>query len=263
MDRTTDLSHYGVKGMKWGVRKARATGDRRGAGGRGSYQIHPDGKIEITRGAEISRVVRNTNGFFGGVGRGWDNGLPVYASFLPNDTAKYEHFFGRSKSLFVKEASTVLKLTPKNKLVAPGPKEASKIFYDLAKNDPEFRAGLENGLTGLARINLKNAIDNPDSQKAYGTYAIALDAGNYTERFQGTNQKYFDAVKRAGYNMLLDPSDASMDFDAPVIILDGKASLELTTQYIVDKHSQEKVRDIVKTIPYEIGNSYLERLGYA
>ena len=258
-----ELLHYGVKGMKWGVRKDRSSSGSSTSSERGTYKIHPDGKIEINPGVEISRVVRNTNGLFGGTGRDWASSHPVYAAFLPGDKAQYEHFFGRSKSLLVKEASTVLKLTPKEKLTAPGPKEAASIFYDLARKDPEFRQGLESGLNGFARRQLKSNIENPTSKRAHSDYALALDSANYSERFKGTNQKYFEALKKAGYNSLLDPSDAYGGFDAPIIVLDGKKSLELKHQYAVDKVSQERVRQAVKSTQYELGKTYLEKLGYA
>lgn len=251
---SSSLLHYGVKGMKWGVRKERPSS---GTG----WSVDSAGRIEISPGTPISRVVRNHKGLFGGTGGGWDSGGPVYAAFKPVDTAGYAHFFGRSKSLLVKEASTVQKLIPTKKLLAPGPKESASIFFKTVSSDPEALESLKKNLHGVARMQLSAAIKDPTSPEAYNVYALALDAGNYSKD-RSMNQKYYEALKKSGYNMLLDPSDAMGGFDAPIIVLDGKKSLKLKSQTIVDKNSQKSVRLAYKSESRKAGASYLEKLGY-
>jgi hypothetical protein len=265
---TTDefLAHHGVKGMKWGVRKAESSArlgrDSKIVESGKGWTVDDEGRVTISKGATISRVVRGTAGLFGGAGNDWQSGKPVYAAFKPVDINDYEHFFGRSKSLFTKEASTVVKLTPKSTLRAPGPKEATALYFQTAKENPEALKDLQGLLHGVAKFNLNKALDDPSTQTAYDVYSIALDAGNYSKSKTSLNKHYFDKLGKSGYNMLVDPSDAGTDFDAPIIVLDGKKSLDYKGQHIVDKVSQESARKLYNSHHAEEGKRYLQKLGY-
>lgn len=250
------LEHHGVKGMRWGVRKNDQTSSQP------DWSISDTGEINIKKGATLSRIVRNHNGLFGGKGVALDSGQPIYASFKPNDMAAYEHFFGRGKSLLVRDASAVLKLEAKTNLKAPGPKEAVLLYLDVIKNDPIAQKMFYDKKDGFStKKQMDKVFSKPDGRDAYEVYTNALDSGNYNEKFKSLNAKYFEAVKKAGYNMLLDPADASSEFDAPVMILDGKKSLGLKSQHVVDKLSAHNARLEYKQTQIKSGKAYLESLG--
>lgn len=252
------LAHHGVLGMKWGIRKDRLSSTRESA----DWTISKTGEISIKKGATLSRVVRNHSGLFGGKGSELKTGQLIYAAFKSKDIAAYEHFFGRSKSFLVKNASTVLKLQATEPLKAPGPKEATKLYFDMIKTDPEAYKTLRDNVHGLAKIQMGKALADPSGKEAYNLYTIALDSGNYNSKLQAVNLKYYSAVKKAGYNMLLDSSDASSEFDAPVIVLDGGKSLTVKSKYFVDKVSSENARLAFKQSQIDNGKTYLEKLGY-
>jgi hypothetical protein len=257
------LSHHGVKGQKWGVRKEESpTGSIQSASGKG-WTIASDGSIEISRGATISRVVRNTKGLLGGEGASLDSGKPIYAAFKPIDAATYENMLGRRKSLLVKNASNVLQLTPKSKLRSPGPKESMGLYFDTLRSDPKVAGQVRESISPMLRARFDKALSGKGNKgEDYFVYSTAYDSGNYKESLSGVNKAYHDRVKSKGFNMIVDPSDASLGVaDAPIIILDGR-SVELKSQYFVDKASSMRAKDAFNTEAAKAGKTYLEKLGY-
>lgn len=86
------LAHYGVKGMKWGVRKQRASTPVVSRSSPRDLKPNSDGSIDIPRGAHIQRVV---NGKRLLSKAGLDIGeTHTYASFTKGDNLRYESNFG-------------------------------------------------------------------------------------------------------------------------------------------------------------------------
>ena len=252
------LEHAGVKGMKWGVRKSDKSIVESGKG----WSISNDGEINLDKGAIISRVVRNNNGMFGGRGHELDSGRPLYASFKPVDTVAYEHFFGSAKGMFVKEASAVVKFRVSEPIKVPGPKKATELFFDMVNKDPEAKKLLKSNLTGMVKFRLDKTLTEPDSRAGYNLYTAALDSGNYNAKLKPLSDKYYAKVQKAGYNALLDSSDAAFGFDAPIIVLNAKQSLTTEARYVVDKLSANNARLSYRKEAAAAGKTYLERLGY-
>lgn len=254
------LEHAGVKGMKWGQRKA----DLPIAVGSG-WTIKSDGSVDIDKGTNIQRVVRGHAGLFGGVGEDFGGADSMYASFTPRDNAQYEHFFGRKKGLLVKEASRVLTFETNVSLKAPPPKESAKEYLQMLREDPKLLASVNKGLSGFAKINLARAMQNPETSSAMDIYSIAYDAGNYNPKMQGVNKAFHARLGKKGYNMVIDASDALAEFQAPVVIFNAKQNVALKSQKIVDQISQEVVRKEVQAQNQNSatqGRAIMEALGY-
>lgn len=250
------LEHYGKKGMKWGVRKEKAHSSGPG------WTIHADGSIDIKAGAKIQRVVRGHAGLMGGVGQDFGTADAMYASFTALDNTSYEHGFGRKKGLFVKEASRVLTFSPKVPLKSPPPKLAAKTYLELLKRNPESHAIVKDNLGGMTKLMLKKAIENPESDNAQLVYGYAYDMGNYNPKALAVNQRFTKELGKKGYNMLMDPVDSATEFNAPVVVFNAKSNVELVSQRIVDKVSQEVVRKQYNSQIQTAGRSIMETLGY-
>lgn len=255
--RTNELVHHGVKGMKWGVRKDRTPGIAREGP---NYQLFKDGSIRLEKGAIVQRIVRKHSSLIGGSASdlGVQNGM--YASFLPSDKHLYEHGFGRSKGLLVKEASQVLTFTVKSPLKSPGVLEARDLYFDMLRNDPELHEKVKRSIRG---INIDKVMSGDNESAKNELYSTAYDAGNYNSKLSGVNHKYTSILKKKGYNMLMDPADSlNGEFDAPIVILDSSKSVELSSRRIVDKESQKRVRKLVRDdVRISKGKTFLSELG--
>lgn len=260
-----ELIHYGVKGMKWGVRKERTSAGtgRTSAGiaqeGPG-YRLYKDGSIRLDKGAVVQRVVRKHSGLIGGPASDLGGHGGMYASFLPSDKHLYEHGFGRSKSLLVKEASQVLSFSVKTSLKSPGVREARDLYFDMLQKDPELHAKVKAAVRGM---NVDKVMSGTDESAKNELYTIAYDAGNYNSKLSGVNDKYVSTLKKKGYNMLMDPADSlNGEFNAPIVILDAGKNVELSSRRIVDKESQKKVRQqVLEDIRTSKGKTFLSELG--
>lgn len=258
------LMHHGVKGMKWGVRKERSSSSNKPAMQKGSkWQINADGSIDMEAGAQIQRVVRNHKGALGGKASEFGLETGMYASFTPEDNASYEHGFGRKKSITVKEASNVVKFTAQKPLHSPSPAEASKIYLDMLRENPELQNQVRSNLHGLAKKKLDTVLSRDDPKANHDMYSIMYDAGNYSTGMAGVNKQYISHLQKKGYNMILDPSDAGMGFHAPVVIFGSQKNLKVTSRYVVDKSSQKKVSKLVREQwKTQAGKDILHELGY-
>lgn len=263
-----ELKHYGVKGMKWGVRR---TPEQLGKSSRRSqtkpknlidsgdkWSISSDGSITIKPGASIQRVVRKHKGAFGGTSDDLGVEGAMYASFTPKDKYGYEHFFGRRKSLLVKEASQVLTFKATKELRSPSPEEAISVYLDVLNKNPDLKKKVRSVIRNYDYENLQ-----PKSAEALEAYAVAYDSGNYNKKLAGVNAEFHKAILSRGYNMLLDNSDAGYEFQAPVVILDAPGSLTLSSRRIVDKASAHKVRLLYKEqTKVDKGKNYVAKMGY-
>lgn len=259
------LSHYGVKGMKWGVRKERPTSvptKRIGS----KLEPNADGSIDIPKGALIQRVVNGKRLLSkAGVDIG-DN--HTYASFTDRDNLRYESNFGIHKNLLVKEASRVLSLRVKEPLKAPTPGETSRIFYDGLKKNPEAlkaaQVYLKKAPLGDPK-SLERALKNPSSKEAYGLFGLLFDSANYDTKLSPINSGFVSNLKSKGFNTILDPSDSVWGgtYDAPIVIFGGKKNIEVAAEREVTKYSGREVASILKERDkIESGKSLMQRLGY-
>lgn len=252
-----ELIHYGVKGMKWGVRKDRTPGIAQEGPG---YQLFKDGSIRLSRDAQIQRVVRKHTGLIGGAASDLGVQGGMYASFLPSDKHLYEHGFGRSKSLLVKEASQVLTFSPKTPLKSPGVLEARDLYFEMLRSNPDLHEKVKSSIRGM---NVDKIMSGTNESAKNELYATAYDAANYNSKLSGVNEKYASILKSKGYNMLMDPADSLRgEFNAPVVILDPGKNVELSSRRIVDKESQKKVaKQVREDLRTSKGKTFLSELG--
>lgn len=256
------LAHYGVVGMKWGVRKVRV-GDEQITSVKRNLSPNADGSIDIPKGSIVQRVV-NSKGLARKAGVDLNDG-PTYASFTKGDNLRYESYFGATKGLFVSESSRVLKLTAKVDLKAPTPKATAAMYFQNLKDNPAQRETVRNTvdkqLFGSA-AKFDKALRNPGAKDSFLLYSQMYDIGNYNQKFDGINSSFHDVVKKAGFNTILDPSDSSIAFDAPIVILEGRKSLAVTGKTVVTKESSKKVAKLAEEQEIlDEGKMLLQRLG--
>ena len=263
MDQT-ELRHYGVKGMKWGVRKAPETGSISGLGRDTPHTISKDGAITIPKGATVQRMVSGKTLFNSGPGLAINDHV-TYAAFKGNDKLAYESNFGFTKNLLVKESSRVVTLKAKQPLKAPSQLRASEIFFESLKNDPKamsaMRSHMDEALTYDSKV-LDRALLNPRSKEALDVFGESFDGSSYNKKLKGINNTFIERLKKDGYNMIVDPSDSDFGgiYNAPIAIFNGKDNLEVASQRTVDKASKVLVKDAIKQADkIDKGKNYVDQ----
>ena len=244
------LSHYGVKGMKWGVRndhvreyKEVATKDtanniakrqmanvnmvRYMAKGRGIqerqkfdetwYNSLSTGKEYLDKGHDLSRVVK-------GVDKNALSGGYMYVSQLKSDhdmyTATIPAFtngFKAGKKQY--HSAYQVSLETKKKLSMPSPKERVDTFIETLQT--------KDGKQWLADNGYKGEIDELNAKQVGLKYYQKFNkyAGNKDVKF---NNVYFDTVKAKGYDALIDDNDAGIWSKKPTILLNPKGTVKIT-----------------------------------
>lgn len=243
------LAHYGVKGMKWGVRqdqhrtyseKATTTSDNviKRAGSTvqmtryfatgGSlkkqqkyteewYDSLDTGKAFIEKGATMNRIVRGVD----------DRALSgrLYVSTLESDHEMYKAVIPAVQKKFAfgqKEYHSVyqVELEAKKKLSMPSEKERIDIFIDTIKT-PE-------GRKWMADSGYKDQINELNAKE------MGLSAYKKFNKVAGNQELkitdvYFDKVKAKGYEAILDDNDAGVWSKSPTILLSPKSTVRVTS----------------------------------
>lgn len=265
------LEHFGIKGMRWGVRRFQNKDGTLTQKGKERYSdaddktfvpkgvsIKSDGSISVSKGTTLQRLVN-------------DKSLPLrditYASVLEYDNAKYVKYIG-GKGLFGGGRDKVLSLKPKEDLKAPSVDEATKIMVDMLKNDSKFR----NNFTNLAGQHgsdkeLRRMLDNPTGSDAKAWYYELNVAMTFSPDFDPsaplTQKAFKEALQSKGYNMLRDENDFQSGLTkAPVIILDPQKTLEVTSVSNITDELRKKSKETVKQYN-ALGKKWVEEHVYS
>lgn len=249
MNNDDFLAHYGVKGMKWGVRKEHyrsysddgSRSSRRLSATRyqakvnmGRYyitgatlkkQIKFDdewynnlstGKEYIRKGTTLKRVVRGVD----------ENALSgrLYVAKNKHDAEMYKatipYIQSRGKAGSHKYHTVYqMEMKTKRKLSMPSEKERVDTFIEQL-NTPGGKQWLrDNGY--------KKEIDELNAKQVGLRYYQHFNkyAGNQAVKF---NDQYFNAIKKKGYNAILDDNDAGIWSREPTILLSPKGDVKIT-----------------------------------
>jgi hypothetical protein len=234
------LVHYGIVGMKWGIRKketpeAKAARkaerklhnkelsevlDRRmkKSFGKGmtedEYQRLSDKGREFAKGTELRRIVSGKN----------KDAIDRYVSTNQQDFYNYRIGLGR-KFLGMGERHEVT-LKAMKKLSSPSAKERVDAFVDLMDKPSII---LANGKTTTGRELLK--------KNGYGRDARKLDSQRLGLKYYNDflsnqylnspiNTAYFKEISRRGYNSLIDDNDAGVLAREPLILLNPRGDVK-------------------------------------
>lgn len=242
------LEHYGVKGMKWGVRKdhhreykesATRTNDGilRRAGSTAAmttyfaagakvkkqqkyteewYDKLKDGKDYIEKGDVMNRVVRGVDS------RALSGNL--YVSTLASDSEMYKGVIPAVQKKFAfgqKEYHSVyqVELEAKKRLAMPSQKVRVDTFIETIQTPAGRKWMKENGYKDeITELNAKE-----QGLKAYKKFNKYAGDQNST-----INKVYFDSVKKKGYDALIDDNDAGVWSKKPVILLNAQSNAKIT-----------------------------------
>lgn len=251
------LAHHGVKGMKWGVRRDRATNklsksekkaynnemgkvlDKRFArifDTEGSLDISrlSDKKVEIAKNSEVYRVVGKKN----------KDAKDSYISTNQQDRANYK--IAIPPKPFSQNYEVTLKTT--NKLTSPSEKERFDAFTTILDQPSVV---LKDGKTITGREYLKqngyrSKVKDVDTQRVgAATYRQVIQTQWMDNPF---NDAYFNEVRSRGYNALIDDNDANIVSKSPVILLNPDYTVKRTSIKPITKNDINDAKRKFKSV---------------
>ncbi len=242
------LAHYGVKGMKWGVRKEhhRPYGDKVSVATEGSLK-RAKAKVQMVR--YMSKGVREKskrkfdeewydslstgreyvakNQTLNRIVKGVDDRIlegRLYVSHIKFDSEMYKatipgvQKFGKYGA---KDYHSVYQVSMEAKrgLTMPSPKTRVDTFINLLDT--------QNGRDWLTDNGYKGEIDELNKKEVGLKYYDRFNkyAGNQSVKF---NDVYFNDIRKQGYNALTDDNDAGIWSKKPVILLSPKRDARIT-----------------------------------
>lgn len=251
-----ELSHFGVKGMKWGVKKK-------------YYQEHMDEDRVISKKTTISNISADK-------AREIRKDAPIYTYNNQNDKQAYAgHYAKQMLERDKKAIENTIEL--KKDLKIPSQKKAVETFMEMYKADP---VGISNSIgKAYAELDYFNRVDkirnmnsNRISKKLQNKGEDWIQNKGYlmfnqammSEKEQTARVKYYDMLSKKGYNALLDVNDIQTGYNTkdPVILINPKntvkniksreltvAEIELASaRYDFDKAS--KNRSLIDTLVF-------------
>ena len=241
LDNDVALEHYGVKGMKWGVRKAPEVS------GIGSSDR------TINKGSEILYVSDRK------YKEGKSNRL--YSSYTKSDKATYSDLiasFGDNGRVY----HNTFKV--KSDLKVPSDKRAAEIFTKMAKEDPKsISKDMARAYQARVGLPLKTA-------KSFEKKISKLDSGNvelgeklyskYNKMLVAdmtSSSNFYGRLVKEGYGALSDLNDRGKMAQDPLIIFNHDKKLSHVSSVPLSTKDVESYIDYVMTREYKRGKADL------
>lgn len=201
----SELHHYGVLGMRWGVRRDR-------------YQDAGASGIRLKKGTKINRIATKGDEKRGGM---------KYAAFDPKDVETYEFMLGGGNKFN-------FSYKVKDVLISPNEKRQVDAFLETVnelginktastlktKSKLATLKGIEKELTKAVKGDVKSKV------KTYDKFMDLL----YADELEPVRTQYFNKLSKEGYNMIIDSSDKGTMSDSPVLIFNGNKSLSFVSK---------------------------------
>lgn len=264
------LSHYGVKGMRWGKRKddtsnpksskelVKAAADHRRKIMKPSQDIRIERMfsevpvkyselsskdVTINKGKELVRITKRKNEKLTDL---------TYASHTKADIDRYRSVmsamggFSMAKAKYSPTYEATYKAT--KKLTSPSEKARVDAFVELldTKSISVGRKGTM--ITGREYLK-RTGVAMASEVKRLETQELGLKYYNsMTEnQFRKTplNTAYFNSIRTKGYNMVVDDNDRRVLSDEPIIILDTKGAIK---QINVRQLTNDEINNAMKSL---------------
>lgn len=209
------LVHYGIKGMKWGVRRYQNKDGTLANAGKKRYS---EDDVVLEKGTEIHRIIpkswsekeKNLSGH-------------AYASFKSEDTKRYKDF---AKLFGGGDNYVDMTFKAKDVIVSPSRKKRVNEFIKLMDSDPNARQAMikstRTPLLFMPKSRLNKLDDPKQAEKAYEKFSYLLVSK------RELRDPYFKRLEDAGYSMVIDDADVRGGISkSPIIVFDRNKSMSL------------------------------------
>lgn len=269
-----ELYHYGVKGMKWGIRRYQNKDGTLTSKGKKRYE-ETNGKPNNKNETEINKsrkILSKRNIAIGatvvGASLAAIGAMYVYKKTNPTMHVKYMKFGEivdinnlSSKDIIVKKGTKFHRVSSKS--VEDYAEEGKRIYASYLKSDariykeemPKFirrwgNQGIisDDGKTSYEHIMKMNKDIKAPSKKLMAEIYMKVtgnnevDSGRYQRFMENLNnndnpdtKKFFQYVKNLGYNAILDENDAGNFTKSPLILLNPRDDIETSKSHKIRK----------------------------
>lgn len=250
------LAHYGIKGMKWGVRKEPSRGveslNIRSKG----VTVRSDGSIDVAKGASLQRLVRS-NG----------KSLPMkdltYASLSEYDNARYIKTIA-GKGFFGGGRDKILHITATKPIKAPSIDKATRMVSDMMLTDAQFRKKNTSMLgESISNKELDQIRKDPGGKTARAWYEVTNTKLTFDKEFDPDApfvQKAFrEKMKSEGYNAVRDENDVVGKIaKSPIIVFEPENSLKVTSSTMVTDEIRRANKETL-SLYKSLGKDWVDR----
>lgn len=269
-----ELYHYGVKGMKWGIRRYQNKDGTLTSKGKKRYEKSNDNSNDEDeiKNNKSRKILTKRNIAIGatvvGASLAAMGAMYVYKKTNPTMHVKYMNFGEivdinnlSSKDIIVKKGTKFHRVSSKS--VEDYAEEGKRIYASYLKSDariykeemPKFirrwgNQGIisDDGKTSYEHIMKMNKDIKAPSKKLMAEIYMKVtgnnevDSGRYQRFMENLNnndnpdtKKFFQYVKNLGYNAILDENDAGNFTKSPLILLNPKDDIETSKSHKIRK----------------------------
>lgn len=215
-----ELLHYGVKGMKWGVRKK-------------YYKDYMDNDRVIKKGQKMQNISMDER-------RDLSLNKPTYTSYTDHDNNAYAGYYAQSRTIYgYKPYKNTLEVTKDVKI--PSQKKAVETFIEMYNKDPEgVSKSIGNAYAELDFFNGIDKIKNKNAERIANKYKNKGEEWLSTKGYLIFNQsmmatkedkartEYYKLLSKKGYDAISDINDVQTGYnsDDPIIFINPKKTLK-------------------------------------
>lgn len=213
-----ELSHYGVKGMKWGVRKK-------------YYNDSMDKDMVIKKGTKVQNISKSKPREL--------NGTPLYGSHTKRDNDNYAGWYANMVTMFgddaIKNDLEVLR-----DIKVPSERKAVETFYEMYSKDPKGIAkSIARSQSDIVAFNKVEFIRSHNERRYEKKLINKGEDWLKTKGYEMFNQSimsdantkarntYFNMLMKQGYDGLRDVNDINnFSSEEPIIYFNAKNTLK-------------------------------------